>query len=113
MKGKQTQGLAKIVEQEYGKKFSKYNQESGWLQRPLRQGQLHYAALDAVSVWDILRRVRERGGEQAEQVTSITGWRGFDEGKSAKMALQGYFEGYFGGYGNRRFGGKIGFLYRR
>lgn len=62
MNGKQVQGLAKIVTLTYDKKFSKYNQESAWTNRPLRQGQLHYAALDAVSVLDILKKYRANGG---------------------------------------------------
>ena len=52
----------------YGKKFSKYNQESAWTTRPLRRGQLHYAALDAVSVLDILKKYRASDGANVEEV---------------------------------------------
>jgi ribonuclease D len=68
MDGKQVRGLAKIVELVYGKKLSKYNQESAWCQRPLRKGQLHYGALDAVSVLDILNKYRESDGADVELV---------------------------------------------
>ena len=61
-------GLAGIVHAEYGKYFSKYNQESGWSRRPLRKGQLHYAILDAVAALQILLRVRKRGGEALQLV---------------------------------------------
>ena len=53
-------GLARIVEMELGKKFSKYNQQSCWVQRPLRKGQLHYGALDAVVCVVIIKKMREK-----------------------------------------------------
>jgi ribonuclease D len=59
MDGKNVRGLAKIVTLVYDKKFSKFNQESAWTRRPLRKGQVHYAALDAVSVLHILKKYRE------------------------------------------------------
>lgn len=72
MNGKNIRGLAKIVEIVYEKKLSKYNQESAWDQRPLRAGQIHYGALDAVSVLDILMKVREKGGDLAEKVSNFS-----------------------------------------
>jgi hypothetical protein len=53
----------------YKKKFSKYNQESAWTIRPLRKGQLHYAALDAVSVLHIYKKYLADGGNVAEAET--------------------------------------------
>lgn len=47
-KGKGKLGLKEIVEDEYKKTFSKFEQCSGWNNRPLRRAQLHYAALDAL-----------------------------------------------------------------
>jgi ribonuclease D len=70
MDGKQVRGLAKIVKLVYDKKFSKYNQESAWTTRPLRRGQIHYAALDAVSVLDILKKYRAQGGHDIEDVSN-------------------------------------------
>ena len=58
MDGSKTRGLAAIVKLLYNKNFSKYNQESAWTIRPLRRGQIHYAALDAVSVLYILKKFR-------------------------------------------------------
>lgn len=40
--------LAYLVEQFMKKKVSKYEQCSGWRNRPLRRAQMHYAALDCV-----------------------------------------------------------------
>jgi ribonuclease D len=46
--GSNAMGLARMSQQILGKKMCKYNQRSNWSQRPLRQAQLHYGALDAV-----------------------------------------------------------------
>mmetsp|Transcript_84957 Transcript_84957/g.177563 ORF Transcript_84957/g.177563 Transcript_84957/m.177563 type:complete len:640 (-) Transcript_84957:30-1949(-) len=43
----QVRGLAWLVEKTLKRKFCKAEQRSCWLRRPLRPGQLHYAALDA------------------------------------------------------------------
>lgn len=45
--------LKKVSEDLFGKKFSKFEQCSGWATRPLRKAQLHYAALDARVLLDI------------------------------------------------------------
>lgn len=66
---KMTLGLSKIVFLEYKKKLSKYNQESNWCQRPLRRGQVHYGAMDAVSVLYLLKKVREDPGERKNFVS--------------------------------------------
>lgn len=48
-------GLGKICEQYFGKKFSKFQQCSGWNARPLRLAQLHYAALDARVLLEVMK----------------------------------------------------------
>jgi len=68
MEGSRKPGLARIVEIEYNKKFSKYNQESNWLRRPLRRGQLHYACLDAVAVLYLVKKVRSSEGPRSQNV---------------------------------------------
>lgn len=68
MVNKQIVGLARIVHDVFKKKFSKYNQESAWSQRPLRKGQLHYAALDALAALKLLKHLRETGGQESTEV---------------------------------------------
>ena len=41
-------GLSKLCEEYFNKPLCKYEQCSDWEARPLRESQLHYAALDAI-----------------------------------------------------------------
>ena len=67
--GNRILGLSKIVFKEFNKKMSKYNQESNWQLRPLRKGQLHYAALDSVSVLYIMKKLKEGGAQRTKNVS--------------------------------------------
>ena len=65
-------GLAKIVKEVFNKELSKFNQQSNWKKRPLRRGQIHYAALDAVSVLHLLKKTREDQDPRVEGLESET-----------------------------------------
>jgi uncharacterized protein with PIN domain len=59
-------GLAKIVKEVYHKELSKFNQQSNWKKRPLRKGQIHYAALDAVSVLELYKKARDENDPRVD-----------------------------------------------
>ena len=48
--------LKDIVKKMFNKSLSKYEQCSGWNNRPLRRAQLHYAALDAFALIKIYKK---------------------------------------------------------
>jgi hypothetical protein len=54
-----TCGLAGICEKIFGKRLSKFEQMSNWENRPLREAQLHYAALDAYILIEVFERMME------------------------------------------------------
>jgi hypothetical protein len=68
-------GLAGICQSLLGKPLCKAKQRSNWNRRPLRSGQLHYAALDAhvqIRVWQELERLMlEQGGTAAELLANL------------------------------------------
>lgn len=49
--------LSYICEVVFAKRLSKYEQCSGWKNRPLRRAQLHYAALDCVAPYKIYEKL--------------------------------------------------------
>jgi hypothetical protein len=53
-KSKEMVSLKTLCEHFFRKQLCKYEQASAWGMRPLRQGQLHYAALDAVVVYKLV-----------------------------------------------------------
>lgn len=59
-KGSHNLSLKKCVEKHFeGKKFSKFEQCSGWNARPFRRAQLHYAALDARVLLELYDKVKD------------------------------------------------------
>ncbi len=61
-------GLVMLVQRFLQRKLCKGEQRSNWMKRPLRQGQLHYAALDAyveILLWDRLVAETAQLGEDA------------------------------------------------
>ena len=67
--GKAKSGLKDIVKRVYGKAFSKYEQCSGWANRPLRRAQMHYAALDAFVLIKLYKKEGlKQGGDKNRQL---------------------------------------------
>ena len=64
-------GLAKVVEQIMGKPLCKGEQMSNWERRPLRQSQMHYAALDATCLPPIFEKLVVMASKEphADQIT--------------------------------------------
>ena len=56
-----SQSLSNLVRLCLGKKLDKSNQFSNWQQRPLREEQIRYAALDAFCLFEIFDFVRSFG----------------------------------------------------
>jgi ribonuclease D len=57
-------GLAKVTDKIYGKPLCKLEQMSNWERRPLRQTQMHYAALDAYILVDLIQKLSDHGNEK-------------------------------------------------
>mmetsp|Transcript_26005 Transcript_26005/g.46051 ORF Transcript_26005/g.46051 Transcript_26005/m.46051 type:complete len:540 (+) Transcript_26005:2253-3872(+) len=68
-------GLAGICQTLLGKPLCKVKQQSNWNRRPLRRGQLHYAALDGhvqIRVWqEIERLMHDQGGTSVELLANL------------------------------------------
>lgn len=60
-------GLSDLVEWCFGKPMDKANQYSVWLNRPLREAQQVYAALDAYVLVEIYNFMRNNSGDDFEQ----------------------------------------------
>ena len=54
-------GLAKVAAKLFEKAICKKEQCSNWEKRPLRQSQMHYAALDAYVLVGIIKKMAEEG----------------------------------------------------
>ena len=52
--------FSKVCEKVLGKNLCKYEQCSNWEKRPLRESQLHYAALDAIICCLIFKKLNEK-----------------------------------------------------
>lgn len=55
---KRIKGLKTLMKEYFNKEFCKFNQVSAWFQRPLRRSQVHYAALDAVTMIPLYERLK-------------------------------------------------------
>lgn len=68
-------GLAGICQTLLGKPLCKLKQQSNWNRRPLRLGQLHYAALDGhvqIKLWqEIERLMHDQGGTTVELLANL------------------------------------------
>ena len=61
-------GLAKITAELFpGKQLCKKEQISNWTKRPLRKTQLHYGALDAYILVEIMEILAEKGKEMVRE----------------------------------------------
>jgi len=64
-------GLAKITtDLMKGKSLCKKEQITNWTQRPLRQSQLHYAALDAYILVELIKLIALEGKQKVRCFTS-------------------------------------------
>lgn len=55
--------LGAVCKQMYGKEICKGERMSNWERRPLRQGQLHYGALDGYCMIPALQKLIEKAGD--------------------------------------------------
>ena len=76
---KRSVGLKTMVNVLMGKEFSKFNQMSGWFKRPLREAQIHYAALDAVVMLPVYQKLVQL--KQAGQLDGVFAAQGQAYGK--------------------------------
>lgn len=61
-----------IVEKNFSKQFSKFEQLSTWIQRPLRKTQLHYAALDAYILLELKDIFKQKDQNWDETILEIS-----------------------------------------
>ena len=68
-------GLVMLVQRFLKKKLCKGEQKSNWMKRPLRERQLHYAALDAyveILIWDrLVEEARDKGEDVRLLLSSL------------------------------------------
>ena len=58
-KVKDQTGLTKVAQHMFDKAICKYEQMSNWAQRPLRESQQHYGALDGWILIEIVKKLKE------------------------------------------------------
>lgn len=72
VEGKSPGGLAGACELVIGRTLCKYEQRSNWENRPLRESQMHYAALDAYVQILIVKRLVEKSGMNIQEFVGET-----------------------------------------
>lgn len=72
--GSKKSSLDYMCSQILKKKLCKFNQVSDWESRPLRKAQIHYAALDAVVVFELYWKMKklEGFGDDVEYIDTIS-----------------------------------------